>query len=192
MSQLSEACDDLTAWLPRAAELIHQPDTDGTTSGGKPRSMPPGNPAAIAVFYDAHAMIRDTLALFQFLVTGSVGQPISWSDASTYKALQVIEKLGDAVPTLQARRSARDLGRCVTAIRQLPAIDEVEHSRRFTGAECPYCGFAMLQVYPRSGSVACLRFGVCFDADGNHPSGQVSTNEVDGSPCIAWSDGLVT
>lgn len=192
-ADLRAACADIAAWLPRAAELIAEQDEDGTSGGGKPGSSPPWNPAAASVFYDAHAMVRDTLAIFQLYVTGSAGLAISWSDGSTYKALHAIEKLGEAVPRDRVRQSTRDLVRCVMMIRQLPAIDEIERSRRLDFAACPYCGFAMLQVYPRSGGVACLRGEeVCTDSDGHVPRGFMTVSALDGSPRIAWADGLVT
>jgi len=76
----------------------------------------------------------------------------------------------------------------VTAVRQLPAIDEAERFRRVHGASCPYCGLPMLRLGERSGRVTCVRFGACSDRRGEHPAGFVSRS-VSGEPMIAWADG---
>ena len=41
MSPLPDACAAITTWLPQAAALTHQPDTDGSSGHGKPGSRPP-------------------------------------------------------------------------------------------------------------------------------------------------------
>lgn len=202
MTDLSQACDELAAALPRAAALIADPDTDGTPGGGKPGSAPPWNPAAANAYFDAHAVIRDTERLFRLVVTGSSGDPRPWSDKATMAALDAIENLGYAMPQDHPRAAGKrcrcayctavaNLTRAATAILQLAAIDEQERPQRVSSC-CPYCGFAMLRVFPRSGRVACLRGGVCQDAAGNPPAGTMGRSQLDGTACITWQDGLVT
>lgn len=192
MTSLHDAADDLRRWLPIAAELIPEPDTDGTTGGGKPGSAPPWNTAAAGAYFDAHAMVRDTEQLLRFIVTGVSADPRPWSDAATGSALDAIERLAVAVPDTYVRRAARSLTAAVTAILQLAAVDEAERPQRVAAA-CPYCKFPMLRVFPRSGRVACLRgMASCADADGNPPQGTIGHSQLDGTPRITWQDGLVT
>ena len=188
MTALDDACDELGRWLPYAAALITEPDIDGTAIHGTPGSRPPWNSASANAYFDAHAAIRETLFLFQLFVHGST-RPRSWTHASTIKALAVIRNLAHAMPSDRADATARELTHCTTAILQLPAIDETERPRK-VDACCPYCGFAMMRLYARSGRVTCLRFGACFDSDGQHPVG-MAENGVHGA-CIVWADGLVT
>jgi hypothetical protein len=195
VTALADACADIGPLLARAAALITEPDADAASQSGRgtmarahaSRSRPPWNPAAADACYDAHAVIRDTLALFQFLVTGRAGQPRPY--AATGATLSTVQNLGHAVTRDRARQAARDLSRCATVIMQLPAVDEAEHAQR-VGAECPYCRFPMMLVYPKSGRVTCMRYGTCFDGDGQHPVGMADRGRL--GPCIAWSDGLVT
>jgi hypothetical protein len=79
----------------------------------------------------------------------------------------------------------------VRQIQELPAVDQAEPWRRLP-AQCPYCGFAMLRVRPRSGEVTCLRYGACTDADGQHPAGRLDVSRLTGEPIVQWNDGLVT
>jgi hypothetical protein len=74
-------------------------------------------------------------------------------------------------------------------IQQLPAIDEMERPQRVS-AECPYCRFPMMTLYPKSGRVTCLRYGTCFDGDGNHPVGTAERGRL--GPCVVWADGFVS
>ena len=154
---------------PPSRRAHHAPDTHPTTGRAQPRSAPPWNPQAAAAYFDAHATIRDTLAVFQLFVHGHT-RPRSWTHTSTLKALVAITRLAEAVPPDHANQAARDLERCVTAILQLPAIDEVERPRRIPWA-CRYCGFEMVWVYPLEGKVTCLRYGACYDSNDVHPVG---------------------
>jgi len=88
-----------------------------------------------------------------------------------------------------AAEAARILDRWSLAICQLAAIDEAERWQKVSGAACPYCGHPMLRLSPRSGRVTCLRFGACWDGNGDHPQGQVD-HSVGGEPMVAWADGL--
>jgi hypothetical protein len=193
VTSLPEACADLAAWLPAAALLLAEPDAGGARGGGKPGSTPPWNAQVANAVFDAKALVRDTEQLFRLIVTGRSGEQRSWSDASTAEALKAIERLAAAVPDYYARRAARDLDGCVTAILRLTPIDEAELPQKWQYA-CPYCQFAMVRVFPRAGRIACLRgyAGGCTDADGNAPCGQVGRSQLDGSPQIRWQDGLVT
>ena len=191
MSDLAEARADLELWLPVARALIAEPDTEpGNGARAAVSSRPPWNPSAASAYFDAHAQVRETETVFRFIVTGRSGEPRSWSDGSTVKALAAIASLSHAVPHEQVKRAARDLARCVTVIMQLAAVDEAEQPRKIE-AECRYCGFGMLWLYPRKGMVACLRGGVCRDTNGNPPRGWARRDRF-GEPAIEWSDGLVT
>lgn len=192
MTTLAEACAELATRLPQAAQLITEPDTQPSAARSKPGSAPPWNAQAANAYFDAHAMVRDTERLLRFLVTGGSGQSRPWTDAALRRSLSAIERLGTAVPQADADRAARALTAAATVILQLPAIDEAERPMRVRSA-CPYCHFAMLRVFPRSGRVACLRaMAGCTDSDGQPPEGTLGRSQLDGTPRITWKDGLVT
>jgi len=196
MTSLPDACDDLRQWLPAAAELLAEPDTDGTSGGGKPGSSPPWNPAAAGAYFGAHATIRDTEQLLRYVVTGASAEPRPWSEVHTAAALTAIERLAAAAPYDHVQRAAGALMTAVTAILQLAAIDEAERFIRLTDARCPYCGpkgfTGSLRASLRTGRIACIRYGACKDSDGNTPTGLMGRSQLDGTPRITWQDGLVT
>jgi hypothetical protein len=105
--------------------------------------------------------------------------------------LESLQRLADSVDDASRRDAAAAISRWTTAILQLAAVDEAERPQRVQAA-CPYCGYFMLRVYPRSGRVACLRAGACADSDGNTPSGRAGRSALDGTPMILWNDGLVS
>lgn len=187
---LTHACGELASALEAAQPLIAEPDTDGTSTHGKPGSKPPWNQAAANATLDAHQGIRDLENLLRYLNTG---RTISrgGSDANTIAALEAIQRLAPVQTAETCAMAARTLGRFVLAIERLAAIDQAEEATSVE-ARCPYCDGTMLRVYRRSGRITCLRFGYCRDQDGNHPIGHVTTNQLDGTPCVAWNDGLVT
>lgn len=188
---LGEACADLAALLPAAAALISQADADGTTGSGQPGSRPPWNSAAAAAIMDAREGVRRLEASLRLQVAGHAGPRRGGSDANTMDALRAIEALGHGVTMEAAHEAARFLARWTRAIRELPAVDDAEPWRRVPAA-CPYCGFGMLRVAPRSGMVTCLRYGACTDSDGRHPSGRMDVSALTGDPVIQWQDGLVS
>ena len=190
MTGLTESCADLRHWLPAAQALTTEPDTDGTTTGGKPGSRPPWNPAAANAAMDAHEGLRRLEASLRLAVTGRPGPRRGGSDANTMAAIKAIEALGNAVTADAMVTAAHVLDRWAIAIQQLAAIDQAERWQRVHGAACPYCGNTMLRLSPRAGRVTCLRFGACSDSDGNHPVGYVQ-QALDGTPCVEWADGLV-
>lgn len=187
---LGESCASLAGWLPVAAALIAEPDADGVTGTGQPGSRPPWNSAAASAVTDAREGVRRLEASMRLAVTGRTGSARGGSDANTAAAIKAIEALGHGVAPDAAAQAARILGRWSTAIQQLPAVDEIEPWRRIP-ATCPYCGFGMLRVAPRSGQVTCLRHGVCLDSDGRHPVGRMDVSALTGEPLIRWNDGLV-
>ena len=187
---LAEARADLETWLPVAAALIAEPDTDATTVHGKPGTRMPGN---IAVFYavmDVHAGVRHLEAGLHAEVTGRPRRPRGGSDGNTLAAIQAIGDLATNASRDSIRHTERLLIRMVTAIRQLPAVDLDERWQKIAGAECLHCGVTMLRLAPRSGRVTCLRYGACYDHDGGHPVGFVQ-HGMDGQPLVAWQDGCI-
>lgn len=188
---LGEHCADLAALLPAAAALITEADADGTAGTGQPGSRPPWNSAAAAAVMDAREGVRRLEASLRLQVAGHAGPRRGGSDANTMDALRAIEALGHGVSVDAAAEAARFIGRWSRAIRELPAVDDAEPWRRVPAA-CPYCGFGMLRVAPRSGMVTCLRYGACADSDGRHPSGRMDVSALTGDPVIQWHDGLVS
>lgn len=189
-ADLGEQCASLAGWLPVAAALIAEPDADGATGGGQPGSRPPWNSAAASALTDAAEGVRRLEASLRLAVTGHTGRRRGGSDANTEMAIKAIEALGYAVAPDDAAHAARILERWSRQIRELPAVDDAEPWRRIP-ATCPYCGFGMLRVAPRSGQVTCLRYGACLDSDGRHPLGHVDVSALTGEPLIRWADGLV-
>jgi hypothetical protein len=194
VTALSDAVDDALEWLPRAAALVAHPDVGAAARGGKPGSRPPWNQAAAGALFDALAVIADTEALFRLLVTGRPGgrRPA----AATGAALAAIVSLGHAVPQDRARAAARELGRCVHAVRVLPAIDEQERWEKFRAGPagerpvCPFCKAPNLRVAVRAGLVACVTVD-CADHDGNRPVASMTLGVVSGAPMVIGSDGTV-
>jgi len=189
MTALPEACTAIAAWLPQAAELTAQPDADGSSGHGQPGSRPPWNAAAANAHLDAHEGLRRLEAAMRRAVTGHPGIRRGGSDANTAEAIKAIEHLGAGMTAAAAAEAARILDRWSLAVQQLAAIDEAERWLKVSGVACPYCGYPMLRMSPRSGRVTCMHFGACFDADGNHPQGQVDRS-VGGDPMVSWADGL--
>jgi hypothetical protein len=189
MTGLDQSCADLAAWLPVAQALTSEPDTDGTTGGGKPGSSPPWNPAAASAAMDAHAGVRHT-ELTMRTEAGLPARRRGGSDANTMAAITAIVALSNAVPDAAMAQAARDLDRLIRQIQELPAVDEAEPWRRVP-ARCPYCGFSMLRVQARAGKVTCLRYGTCRDSNGHHPVGVMDVSRLTGDPLIRWADGLV-
>ena len=183
MTALADACADLAAALPRAQALTHIPDTDGTTSRSAPGSRPPWNPAAATALLDALEGARQLEASWR----SGVVRPMRVTGA----VLASIVRLSYAMTETDQRMAVVAVTRWTTAILQLPAVDTEERPQR-VAADCPYCGFGMLRVYPRSGRVTCLRFGACADNDGNHPLGHAGRSALNGDPVVTWQDGLVT
>jgi len=188
---LSESCADLANWLPVAAALIAEQDADGSSGKGKPGPRPPWNSAAANAEMDAHAGVRH-LELALRMEAGLPARRRGGSDAATMAAIAAIEALSHAnVSGAAIAVTARHLDRLVRQIQELPAVDEVEPWRRVHGVACPYCGCTMLRVQPREGTVTCLRYGACRDADGHHPVGRMDVSRLTGDPLIRWNDGLV-
>ena len=189
MTTLPEACKVITIWLPEAVKLTPEPDVDGTSGDGQPGSRPPWNAAAANAALDAHEGLRRLEAAIRHAVTGHPGIRRGGSDANTAEAIKAIEHLGAGMTAAAAAEAARILDRWSLAVQQLAAIDEAERWLKVSGVACPYCGYPMLRMSPRSGRVTCMHFGACFDADGNHPQGQVDRS-VGGDPMVSWADGL--
>jgi len=190
MSDLDDALADLAAWLPRAQALTAIPDTapaNGTRS--QPGSRPPWNAAAANALYDALEGIRRLETSLRWEVTGRDAPPPHLSHAGP--TLAAIGSLAEAIDERDRSRAAAYLVKLTTPVLQLAAVDEEERPQRVP-APCPYCGFVMLRVYPRSGRVACVRAGACADSDGNTPQGRAGRSPMDGTPRIEWNDGLVT
>jgi hypothetical protein len=189
VTDVREACAELARCLPIAQALITLPDDDGTTGAARPASRFPGNPAAFNAAQDAHAGVRRVEAALRAEVTGHTLRR-GGSDGNTAAALDAIAAFAVAVTSQAASEATRQLVRFAVAIQQLPAVDVAERWQRLA-AKCPYCGFMMLRVAPRSGRVACLRGGLaCFDSEGMAPTGTAGMGRL--GPCVTWRDGLVT
>ena len=189
MSDLSEVCADLATWLPHGAALVASQDTQPSTGRTQPASRPPWNPAAAAAVYDALETIRRT---HQELAENIAERPVQRKAIRfTGQSLTAIQRLAEATDQQQIKTITQRLARHVTAIRQLPAIGEDEPWTRIQGATCPYCGMQMLLAAMQSARVTCLRFGACFDADGNHPRGVMEQGAASSQPLIAWADGTI-
>lgn len=189
-ADLAESCAQIGAWLAAAQALTATADTDGTRTRTAPASRPPWNGAAENAAMDAWEGLRRLEASLRLAVTGRPGRRRGGSDANTQQAIDAIEALGNAVTVPAMATAARILDNWSRQIQQLPAIDQHERPQKVT-ALCPYCGYPMLRVYPRSGRVTCLRVGACQDSDGHHPVGSLDVSRLTGDGVIRWADGLV-
>jgi hypothetical protein len=190
MTELTEACAAIAAWLPEAFALITEPDADGTTGSGQPDSRPPWNQAAADAALDAIEAIERLEASLRRDVAGHPG-PRRAGYGTTGAAIKAIENLGGN-PRANPVLAAAALDRRTRRIQELTAIDQAEPWRRLSGVACPYCHHPMLRVRPRQGIVTCLRHGACSDEDGRHPIGRIDIGQLTGNPVIRWNDGLVT
>jgi hypothetical protein len=209
VTALADPLGDLREWLPRAAALITEPDTDGTAGHGKPGSRPPWNSQAANAYYDAAPFLRGLEASMRLAVTGTPGQARGGSDGNTRAALDAISRFAWTLTRVhdgwpreyndQGRpkpcrcpycRADREVTRMVRVIQQHPAIDEAETPQRVP-FPCPYCEIPMMRLFPRAGLVVCLRGGfACLDGDGNPPKGHARQGRL--GAVIEWEDGLVT
>jgi hypothetical protein len=189
MTALPEACAALAARLPLAAALTAEPDVGGREPcHSQLGSRPPWNAAAAHALLDAHEGARRLEATLRYAVTGRPGRRRGGSTANTYLALDAVASLGHGVPEEDAHRAARYVDRLARPIDQLPPVDLLEPCQKVSGVACRYCGTQMLRLFPRSGRVTCLRYGACWDANGQHPEGLLSQS-VNGEAMIAWADG---
>lgn len=179
MSDVAQACTDLAAWLPAAAELITEPDTHGTPVRSEPQSKPPWNAAIANAVYDVHAAVRAIEQDLRSTVTGTLLRR-GGSDANTLKAIDAIRNLAQAADAEDD--VAAMLGRLLTPILQHPAVDLEEPPQR-PAVACPRCQRRMLRYRPRSGELACL---------GCQRKAALSTGRVSGEPLLEWDDGEVT
>jgi hypothetical protein len=179
VTPLDEARRDLEAWLPIAAALIAQPDTQPSIGRTKPGSKPPWNSEVAAVLHETIGVLADIHLELAHAVHGRY----LWDPAYRHagRTLTAITRLAEACDQELVRQSADTITRRVTAIMQLPAVDLEEKPRRREGP-CPECGRAMLRILPRSGRIGCLGCGL---------KGQVMPGTVsDGY--IEWDDGELT
>ena len=188
-SDLAEACATIAKLLPTVQALTAEPDTDGTmaTAVSEADSCPPWNGPAASAAMDAHAGIRRR----ELAMRAGAGLPArhrGGSDANTMAALKAMLALGPAAGDAAVADAVRDLDQLARHIEELPAVDTAEPWTQVQDAACPYCELKMLWLQRRAGRVTCLRFGGCYDRDGNHPAGLVQQSAF-GEPMVAWNDG---
>lgn len=179
MTPLAEACNDLRAWLPHAATLINQPDTQPSAGHTKPGSKPPWNSQAATVIHETIG----TLADIHLEMAHSIHGRYLWNPAyrHTGHTLTAITRLAPACDAELVKQATTAINGRVTAIMQLPAIDLEERWRELP-APCPRCQRPMLRACLRDGRVGCL---------GCQHRGQMMPGTVsDGY--IRWDDGELT
>jgi len=181
---LAEVCDDLAAWLPRAAALTTTQDAAAGGTRTQPSSRPPWNPAAASAVYDTLETIRRTEQQVRAEVTGRP-QPRQ-PHARTGDTLTAIPRLAEALD--DTSDITRQLHRQLATLLRLDAIGEREPVVKVLGATCPYCGYRMLLAALQSARVTCARPD-CLDTNGDHPRGIISEGAASGQPLIAWADG---
>lgn len=212
---LDEAARDLAQYLPMLEALLpQQPDTSQpkVTMTASTASSPPWSPGPANVLMSVHWGVRrleDRLRTADNLPV----RPRGGSDANTRRALAAIAVLGSAIPVRhQYRDNPREPCRCLhcdaiheltrwaNQARRLPGIDELPRWRPIRTTDgslppaCPYCKTFSLRVAAMSGAVMCFYPGRqgqgCTDADGNRPYGRLDISRLDGTPVVAWNDGL--
>lgn len=179
MTGLAEACADLRAWLPVAAALITEPDTQPSIGRTQPHSKPPWNAEAAAVIHETIG----TLADLHLELAHAVHGRYVWDPAYRHagRTLTAITRLAEACDHDTVTSATTAINQRVTAIRRLPSID-LEERWRALPAACPRCSRPMLRASLRDGRVACLGCG----SRGQMIPGQLSDGFVQ------WSDGEIT
>lgn len=184
--------------LPSVEMLLAERDAAaGVIRGGRAGAQLPGNVAAMMLALDVHEFVRRLEASLRLAVTGKPGPARGGSDANTRAALKAIVNLGEAVSEDAAGQAGRLLEKFVTAIGQLPAIDEAPRWERIRPGPgglppaCPNCGTFSLRVALASGAVMCVCPG-CRDGDGNSPPvARLELSRISGDPILVWRDGVV-
>jgi|HubBroStandDraft_3_1064219.scaffolds.fasta_scaffold314222_2 hypothetical protein len=202
MTDLKEACTELGRWLGEAHGLLHQPDT-GENGGSRygalhepPGSAPPWNAAVADAYLTAFFGIRRLEADWRQL-RGLRAHRRGGSPASTYAALSQVPAMETAVSDAAVKDGLRRINHWITRIRQLRAIDEAPQWIRLRAGKdglppaCPHCDGLGLRMAEGRGVVACFTPG-CEDLDGRQPMGLLGFSRLDGSPMLAWHDGLIT
>jgi len=185
VTPLDEACADLTAWLPVAAALITQPDTQPPIGRTKPGSKPPWNAEAAGVIHETIGVLADIHLEMAHAVHGRY----VWDPAYRHAArtLTAITRLAEACDRDTVHHATHLINSRVTAIMQLPAVD-LEQPWRTLPGPCPRsdCGRPMLRYrkgdHMQPAQLACLG---CMRGARIMP-GTVS----DG--CVQWEDGTIT
>ena len=177
MTPVVEARTDLQAWLS-GTWRYDLADTQTTIGRTQPGSQPPWNAEVANVLLDIHAGSRELEQDLRYQLSGTFIVR-GGSDANTIIAITMAERLAEA--TGRAAEVARIFNGWITMLRQLPAIDQEERSRKVP-APCPRCTRPMLRVYERSGRVACLG---CSTRGWMMP-GTVSDGYIE------WEDGTIT
>jgi hypothetical protein len=179
MTDLTEACADLRAWLPVAAALITQPDTQPSIGRTAPHSKPPWNAEAAAVMYETIGLLADLHLELAHAVHGRYVWDPAYRHAG--RTLLAITRLAEACDHDTVTNATTAINQRVTAIMRLPSVD-LEERCRAVPAPCPRCTRRMLRVYGKSGRVACLG---CY-AKGRVMPGTVSDGYIE------WEDGEIT
>lgn len=200
-SRLADAVDDLLDLLPLLAELVSEPDNDGSSTRGlNPASVPPWNAAVAYVMLDVHEGARALEAgLYEELTGAARKTKRGGSNGNTDAALKAIVALGAQLGLHPSKAAAVLVERWVMAGRRLPAVDLSPVWRRLPRTPvpggmppvCPYCKTFSLRVAVRSRVVRCFNPGPCEDGTGGRPVGSLELGRVSGQPMLVWADGTV-
>jgi hypothetical protein len=201
MTDLGDACTELGKWITVTEVLLAVPDEQPSADGRRgtlhdaPGSAPPWNPAVadalLAAFFGIRRVENEMRLRIPLKAIRRGGSP-----GNTRRALEQITAMETAVDEGTAGDALRRLSRWKTAIWQLPAVDEAPRwvrLRRGAGGlppQCPHCTWFSLRVAQGSGMVACFTPG-CRDLEGNQPVGRLDVSLIDGSPVLAWRDGII-
>jgi hypothetical protein len=193
---VSDACEQLAAYLALLEELVAEPSSPiGGPAGMSPRAADtpePWNAPAGRALMDGHEGVRRLEAALRYAVTYHPGLRRGGSAGNTAAALAAIPKLAAGLSEDDEAAAARILERWVNQARAVDAIDEAQRWRPLPSRPCPYCGCWFLRVL-LDGSGRATGHIECFGHTGTGAACRavagVGTDDR-GRPVLAWADGL--
>jgi hypothetical protein len=193
-----------------SGELVPIPDAPGVALGRPetgPASTPPWNAAAAYAHTDlAEVARRLEVSLLNQVEGHKPRARRGGATSSTYAALRAVGVLLGRVEKGDAARAAGILLRVAAETQRLNAVDTITRWVRIRPSPghrpplCPYCRTFSLRRAEGTYSVMCFGWvrdpetgeqQPCTDSDGQRPKAQLDISRLDGTPVLAFRDGLV-
>jgi hypothetical protein len=193
-----------------SGRLVPIPDAPGVALGRPetgPASTPPWNAAAAYAHYDlAETARRMEVSLLNQVEGHRPRLRRGGSTSSTYAALRTVGVLLGRVEKGDVARAAGILLRVAAETQRLAAVDTITRWVRIRPSPghrpplCPYCRTYSLRNAEGTYQVMCFGWVrdpksgeqvQCTDSDGRRPKAHLDISRIDGTPVLAFNDGLV-